>query len=83
MAWFAFYVLRGSDAGAGGGGRGALSYGGQGTVPSITGSMLRVRGMCCVHAEARDKHNSGRAGTQTCDCRSTCLQIVLDLTAAS
>ncbi len=43
MAWFAFYVLRGSDAGAGPGGRGGPGFGGPGTVPSLTGSVLRVR----------------------------------------
>ena len=43
MAWFAFYVLRGSDAGAGAGGRGGPGFGGPGTVPSLTGSVLRVR----------------------------------------
>ena len=42
MAWFAFYVLRGPDAGGVGGGRNPPSYG-QGQGSSLTGSMLRVR----------------------------------------
>ncbi len=41
MAWFAFYVLRGSDAGTAG--RGGPGFGGHGAVPSLTGSVLRVR----------------------------------------
>ena len=53
MAWFAFYVLRGSDTGAGGG---APGYGGQSTVPSITGSMLRVRDDCCMQESAIGHH---------------------------
>ena len=43
MAWFAFYVLRGPDAGGVGSGRNPPGVG-QGQGSSLTGSMLRVRG---------------------------------------
>ena len=51
MAWFAFYVLRGSDAGAGAGGRGTPGFGGPGTTPSLTGSVLRVRCGGVLHTQ--------------------------------
>ena len=55
MAWFAFYVLRGPDAGGIGGSRNPPGYG-TGQASSITGSVLRVRADICLVLTSKEHY---------------------------